>query len=169
MPRIALLAVYVVTCILITASVGITQEKTPPKKPKPQRNDADGFALPAGAVARLRTLRGVDDKPIAFLALSADGKKAASLPGAPNPTLRIREVPSGRLLQEIPIKIKYGRRLTTPSKEIVVWETASESVRNRFETNAWVNSVSCSPDSRYLATGMYDSTILIWDLQFPKK
>jgi WD40 repeat protein len=78
--------------------------------------------------------------------------------------------PDGRLLVYSPVKHehrivgKYARVYTTPSNQIVLWETASESVRTRFKkTNAWVNSVSCSPDSRYFATGLYDSTILIWD------
>ncbi len=82
--------------------------------------------------------------------------------------------PDGRVLVYSPVKPvthvyeKCAVSYTTPSKEIVLWETASESVRARFEkTNAWVNSVCCSPDSRYLATGMHDSTILIWDLLQP--
>ena len=59
MPRIALLGLCGVTCLIIATSVGIPQEKTSPKKAKAQRHDAEGFALPEGAVARLGTLRGV--------------------------------------------------------------------------------------------------------------
>jgi WD40 repeat protein len=80
--------------------------------------------------------------------------------------------PDGRNLVYSPVKHesrvyeKCAVLFTTPSQEIVVWETASESVRARLEkASAWVQSVSCSPDNRYFATGLYDSTILIWDLR----
>ena len=78
----------------------------------------------------------------------------------------------GRLLVYSPVKHvqkrfdKYARAYTTPSQEVVLWETASGTVRTRFDkTSAWVRSISCSPDNRYFATGLYDSTILIWDFQ----
>ena len=129
MSRIALLGVCVATCLLIAASVGIAQEKVPPKKPTAQRNDADGFPLPLGAVARLGTLRGVDDKPIGFLALSSDGKKVATLPREPNPTLRIREVPSGKLLQETPFKMKYWEGVAlSPDFQKLAWTYLDDSV-----------------------------------------
>lgn len=58
--------------------------------------------------------------------------------------------PDGRFLVYSPVKHEsyiigmYGREYTTPSKEIVVWKTASASVRGRFENkNAWVKSISC--------------------------
>ncbi len=52
----------VVTGLLFATSVGISQERASPKMPKAQRNDAEGFALPEDAVARLGTLRGVDGR-----------------------------------------------------------------------------------------------------------
>ena len=65
---------------------------------------------------------------------------------------------------------KYGRAEWIPTKEIVVRESASPSIYARFETTgACVHSISCSPDNRYLATGLDDSTILIWDIQGQRK
>ena len=117
------------TCLIIATSVGIPQEKTSPKKAKAQRHDAEGFALPEGAVARLGTLRGVDDEPIEFLALSADGKKVATLPHEPNPTLRIREVPSGKLLREIPLDIEHWRSAAlSPDFQKLAWSYLDNSV-----------------------------------------
>ena len=74
MMRIALPGLCLMACLFLTASDGRPQEKGSPQETKAQRQDAEGFALPRGAVARLGTLRGVEDKPIGFLALSADGK-----------------------------------------------------------------------------------------------
>jgi WD40 repeat protein len=111
MSRIAFLALSVILCQVSAAF------------PQRQAKDADGLPLPAGAVARLGTLRGVDAEAIGFLALSADGKKVATVPEWPNnPTLRIREVPSGKLLEVIPLKIKF-------------WENMA--ISSDFQTLAW--------------------------------
>ncbi len=102
MARVAWSGLFVAACLVNTNSLAFGQAKASPERSKPQRNDAEGFPLPAGAVARLGTLRGVADKPISFLALSADGKQVAVLEEERDAILRIREVPSGKLLAEIP-------------------------------------------------------------------
>src|SRR5262249_36160014 len=117
--------------VICQFSAAFPQEKASPKKPKTQRKDADGLPLPAGAVARLGTLRGVDDKRIGFLALSADGKKVATAPAWPDkPILRIREVPSGKRMQERPHKMKklWEIMALSPDFQKLVWTCLDHSV-----------------------------------------
>ncbi len=71
----------------------------------------------------------MDDEPIEFLALSADGKKVATLSRELNPTMRIREVPSGKLLDEIPLNIKYWDGMAlSPDFEKLAWTYLDDSV-----------------------------------------
>jgi WD40 repeat protein len=125
--RIAFLGLGVVLC---QSSAAFPQEKASSARPNAQRKDADGLPLPAGAVARLGTLRGVDHETIGFLALSADGKKVATVPEwRNNPVLRIREAPSGKLLQEIPLKIKFWEDMAiSPDFHKLAWTYLDDSV-----------------------------------------
>jgi WD40 repeat protein len=139
MSRIALLGLCLVACLLIATAVGRLWDNPPPHEPQAHRNHAEGLVLRVSSVARLGTLQGVDDKTIAFLALSSDGKKVATLPQVLNPTLRIREVPSGKILDEIPLKIKY-------------WE-----------------SVALAPDFQKLAWAYLDNSVTVVDLATRKE
>jgi WD40 repeat protein len=130
MRRVFLLGLCVAACLFSATSVASPQGKAAPKKQNAERKDADGFPLPPGAVARLGTLCGVDEHAIGFLALSADGKRVATVPEWPNdPTLRIREVPSGKLLQEVPLNIKFWENMAlSPNFETLAWTYLDNSV-----------------------------------------
>ena len=68
--------------------------------------------------------------------------------------------------------LSHDRRLValarTDGKDIEVWETASGTKRGVLAGHDGpVVSLSFSPDSKYLASGSEDTTVLVWDMHRP--
>jgi len=55
--------------------------------------------------------------------------------------------------------------VTTPSREILVWDLAHGRERQRFKgLDARVRSLAFAPEGRRLISGLFDSTLLVWDV-----
>jgi len=57
----------------------------------------------------------------------------------------------------------HGNLLALGSEgEVVIWDLQTRLRGKRMEHGAWVESVSFSPDGRFLASGGEDGAIWIW-------
>ena len=90
----------------------------------------------------------------------AQGKQCLRLPGIGMSGHSLRTVfcwsPDGRMLAEV---------RDFSNKVIRIWEVSTGSLRREFKGHEGsVLALAFSPDSRYLASGSADTTVLIWDL-----
>jgi RNA polymerase sigma factor (sigma-70 family) len=151
-----------------SAGRGAAQPKPGPEGPP--RTDVHDDPLPAGALARMGTVRLRHGHLSPFwTAFSPDGKLLASGGVA---EIRLWDLASGKLLREIRDgnRTRYcmlafapdGRRLAGASLDSVcVWETATG--RRLQELPADGQSVACSPDGKLLAAPAKDGSIFLWD------
>jgi WD40 repeat protein len=136
----------------------------------PPRTDIHDDLLPAGALARLGTVRLRHSHLSPFwTAFSPDGKLLASGGVA---EIRLWDLASGKLLREIRDgnRTRYctlvfapdGRWLAGASPDSVcVWETATGRRLHEFPADG--QSVACSPDGKLLAAPSKDDSIFLWD------
>jgi WD40 repeat protein len=113
-----------------------------PSTKQPLVVDADGQPLPPGAVARLGTLRFRHLGGISSLAFSSDGKTLAS---GGSSTIRLWEVPSGKLIQKLD---NSPREVTTGPA---------------FPSDESVGAVLFSAQDKLLALGNYGNKVLLYE------
>jgi len=91
---------------------------------------------------------------------AASGQELRRLVGNGNPgALRLAFAPDGHTLAV------GGYHEDTRTASVVVWEVVSGTVRQGFSGHeGMLSALTFSPDSRRLATGSADTTVLLWDL-----
>src|SRR5262245_28229494 len=150
-----------------------------PREMKRTPTDKMGDALPAGAVARLGTLRLRHLDRVFGLAFAPDGKTLAS--ASHDHTAAIWDTRTGRLLHRLRGHryavdcVAYspdGRLLATGSSDctVRVWDAASGRMLRTCEGHTgWVNTLGFLPDGKRVVSGSFDFTVRLWDVNTGKE
>jgi RNA polymerase sigma factor (sigma-70 family) len=149
-----------------------------PKRPDPGRRqgrvDAYGDPLPAGARARLGTLRLRDGGPLRSMSLSADGKTLAAR-GWWN-AVRLWRLPGGKEVRSLYLgQISQGPLALAPDARTLAAgdgtaislravATGKEIRRLKWETNAVCDALAFAPGGKILASAHQDNRIRLWDV-----
>ena len=157
-----LAAAFAVLAVLAPLYSADPAQPSPPddKKPAEAKAPADlyGDALPAGALQRLGTVRFRHNATA--IAYSPDGKILAS--GGRDNTIRLFDAASGKEIRRL---IGHAPRTFSPPADpgnpldLLVTATGEGGV----------NSVAFSPDGKTLASGGWDDTVRLWDVQTGKQ
>ncbi len=131
------------TAVCLLASIGAGGSSLA-QEPAGPRTDASGDPLPAGALARLGSLRWSHPQPVVFVAFLPDGK--AVLTGAADHVFRLWDRTSGKEI----------RRYVVPAP------AANDSFRR------YTVAAALSPDGKTLAVAA-SKHIRLWDVQTGKK
>ena len=113
--------------------------QSPPLKKEEGRKDLYGDPLPAGALARMGTMRFWAGRDICSIAFAPDGKTVASNSGGPFGMLAVWEADTGRLLR--------------------AWQPPERQLPDGF---GWVSDIAFSPDGRSLAASEQEVTV-VWE------
>ncbi|HEV8060628.1 MAG TPA: sigma-70 family RNA polymerase sigma factor [Gemmataceae bacterium] len=149
-----------------------------PKQQEKARLDLHGDPLPAGALARLGTVRLRPGNEVTAVAFSPDGSKLASGPIYAN-VVQIWDRASGRLLLECRghngtlMQIAFtgdGRNIISSSldKTVRVWDAATGAERYQLPT-PWPGNFALTPDGRTLAMSNQDRAIHLWEIDTGKE
>jgi RNA polymerase sigma factor (sigma-70 family) len=179
---VALLAVGAgsVICQALTARPPEPLAETPQpkaeveaKKPEAQqtRLDRHGDPLPAGAIARLGTVRWRHGFVVNAMAYSPDGKKIAAV-GAGR-AITLWDAATGKEIHQFPNRGQPnhlafspdGKMLattSTPDCQLLDVATGKELRTLKGHQNG-LRGVAFSPDSKTVATVSYDGTLRLWD------
>jgi WD40 repeat protein len=162
-------------CLALGLAVAVPARPAAP--PPPPRLDLHGDALPSGAVARLGSLRFRHGDPISAVALSPDGKLAASAAGGSD--VFLWEVPGGKRRAVLsgpaarPLSLTFspdGRTLAGhASGQLRLWDTASGKLRHSLIVPRDVTGLAFAVDGRRLATLVPEVGITFWDVATGKK
>jgi RNA polymerase sigma factor (sigma-70 family) len=143
-------------------------------QPKPKL-DADGEPLPAGALARLGSLRLRHGSPVASVAFSPDGKRLAT--GSWDNLVRIWDPTTGDCVRAIHPQDGWiwavafspdNELLATAgdqrSRRVRLWNVATGKLVRTFEGHGdAIHGLSYAPDGKTIASASYDGTVRLWE------
>src|SRR5438067_10623165 len=148
--------------------------QAPPKKVEQIAVDLHADPLPAGAIARIGTMRLRHDAPIVALAWAHDGSFLVS--GSHDKTVCLWDAQTGKLLRRITghddavfalALSSDSKKLATGSrdKKVRLWDVATG--KEFWKSDAHQEAVTCvafSPDNAMLASGGSDGKVRLWDV-----
>ena len=149
---------------VLVAGLGYLHSADPVKAADPKAaetkisTDLYGDPLPAGALQRLGTARFRHNSTA--IAYSPDGKMLAS--GGRDNTIRLLDAATGK---EIRRMIGHKARSYSPARD---GKSPLDTLVGATGEGG-VNSVDFSPDGKLLASGGWDDTVRIWDVQTGKE
>ncbi len=161
---------------LLETPTGLPAEVSKPPAPLGQarpRLDSAGDPLPAGAIARIGSVRCRPGDEVTAVAISPDGSKLASGPIYSN-VVQIWDRTNGQLLRECRghagtiMEIQFtpdGQRLVSSSldKTVRIWDVATAREQAHLST-PWPGKFCISVDGKLLAISNTDQTVHLLDL-----
>ncbi len=188
LPQTSALLVILASWCCVTQAQPSKGQIQPPEPQRPQeRTDLYGDRLPAGAVARLGSLRFWLGHPITSVAFSPDGAYLTAASAGHCSTLRVWAASTGRIAHILPARdaaLAEGNGVRTVTfspdgKELVagcddgcirIWEWPTAQLAHVLKAHdSFVTSIAFAPDGKSVASGGDEGRIKLWDVETGKE